>query len=44
MRFAQIVLDHIEELEDTYLAAERLNSPGRRWTQSQLEQGLDLER
>ncbi|MFQ5352450.1 MAG: TraY domain-containing protein [Candidatus Binatia bacterium] len=39
----EAILDHIEELEDTYLAAERLKKPARRWTQSDLERELDLE-
>ncbi len=32
-----------EELSDLRLAQERLRAPGRRWTQEELEQGLDLE-
>ncbi len=31
-----------EELSDLGLAEERLRTPGRRWTQEELEQGLDL--
>lgn len=32
-----------EELEDLDLAKRRLKSPAKRWTQEQLEEGLDLE-
>ena len=32
-----------EELSDLRLAEERLRTPGRRWTQEELELGLDLE-
>ena len=40
----EAILDHIEELEDTYLAAERLKNPARHWSQLELERELDLER
>ena len=39
----QAILEHIEELEDYHLAVERLDQGGRRWTQEELEQGLDLD-
>lgn len=32
-----------EELQDLRLAEERLKNPARRWTQEELEQGLDVE-
>jgi RHH-type transcriptional regulator, rel operon repressor / antitoxin RelB len=32
----------LEELEDAYLGAERLKQPVKRWTQKELEAGLDL--
>jgi len=32
-----------DELRDLRLAEERLKDPARRWTQEELEQGLDLE-
>ena len=34
---------YLEDLEDTYLAEQRLNDPARRWTLEELEQELDLE-
>ena len=32
-----------EDLQDLRLAKRRLEEPARRWTQEELEQGLDLE-
>ncbi len=40
----EAILEHLEELEDAYLAAERLKTPTKRWAQVDLEAGLDLER
>ena len=37
------IMEHLEELEDAYLAAERLKTPAKRWTQEELEADLDLE-
>jgi len=39
----EAILRHLEDLEDTYLALERLEHPAKRWTQEELEQGVDLE-
>ncbi len=39
----EAILEHLEELEDAYLAAERLKKPVKRWTQEELEAGLDLD-
>jgi RHH-type rel operon transcriptional repressor/antitoxin RelB len=39
----EAILEHLEDLEDTYLAVERLQHPAKRWTQDELEQGLDLD-
>ncbi|HEC16530.1 MAG TPA: TraY domain-containing protein [Sedimenticola sp.] len=39
----EAILEHLEELEDAYLAAERLKKPAKRWTQEELEAGLDLD-
>jgi RHH-type rel operon transcriptional repressor/antitoxin RelB len=33
----------MDDMEDTYLAVERLEKAGKRWTQEELEQGVDLE-
>ena len=38
----EAVTEHIEDLEDTYLAVERLKTPAKRWTQDEVERGLDL--
>jgi RHH-type transcriptional regulator, rel operon repressor / antitoxin RelB len=39
----EAILNHVEELEDKYLALRRLKNPVKRWTQSELEKDLDLE-
>ena len=36
------ILDLIEDMEDTYLALERLESPQKTWKQEELEARLDL--
>ena len=40
----EAILEHLDELEDKYLAMYRLENPGRRWTLDELERGLDLGR
>ncbi len=40
----EAILQHLDEIEDRYLAIHRLENPGRRWTLDELERGLDLER
>ncbi|NJN46255.1 MAG: TraY domain-containing protein [Candidatus Competibacteraceae bacterium] len=40
----EAILEHLDEMEDKYLAIERLENPGKRWTLDELEQGLDLDR
>lgn len=37
----EAILRHIEEIEDAYLAAHRLERPARRWTLAQLERRAD---
>jgi len=39
----EAILEHLDELEDKYLAMSRLESPGKRWTLDEVEQELDLE-
>ena len=39
----EAILEHLDEIEDKYLAISRLESPGKRWTLDELEQDLDLE-
>ncbi len=36
------ILSFIDDMEDTYLAIERLESPTKIWTQAELEADLDL--
>jgi len=41
----EAIVEHLEELEDTYLAVSRLEKPsGKRWTLDELEKELDVER
>ncbi len=40
----EAILQYMDDLEDTYLAVERLENAGKRWTQEELEQGVDLDR
>ena len=37
------ILEFLEELEDTYLALERLDNPGKRWTQEEVRRELGLD-
>lgn len=39
----EAIVSHLEELEDTYLAASRAKRPQKRWTQDELEAELDLD-
>jgi RHH-type transcriptional regulator, rel operon repressor / antitoxin RelB len=39
----EAILQYMDDLEDTYLAAERLEQANKRWSQDDLEQGLDLD-
>lgn len=38
----EAILSYIEDMEDTYLAQERLAAPGRRLTLDEVERDLDL--
>lgn len=40
----EAILQYMDDLEDAYLAAERLEQSNKRWSQDDLEQNLDLER
>ena len=40
----EAILQYMNDLEDAYLAAERLEQSNKRWSQDDLEQNLDLER
>lgn len=39
----EAIAAHLEDIEDTYLALNRLEKPAKRWTQSELEKEHDLE-
>jgi RHH-type rel operon transcriptional repressor/antitoxin RelB len=39
----EAILEHIDEMEDKYLAINRLENPGKRWTLEEVEQDLDLD-
>lgn len=38
----EAILEHLDEMEDKYLAIDRLENPGKRWTLDDLEKDLDL--
>lgn len=40
----EAIMQHLDELEDVYLAQDRLNHPARRWTLEELEQDIDMDR
>lgn len=40
----EAILEHLDEMEDKYLALSRLEKPGKRWTLDEMEQDIDLER
>lgn len=37
------ILSFLEDMEDTYLALERLENPGKIWTQAEVERELNLD-
>lgn len=39
----EAILRFIEDMEDEYLAISRIETPTKRWTLEELEQGIDLE-
>ena len=40
----EAILEHLDEMEDKYLAINRIENPGKHWTLDELEQDLDLDR
>ena len=40
----EAILEHLDEMEDRYLAIDRLENRGKRWTLDDLEQELDVVR
>jgi RHH-type transcriptional regulator, rel operon repressor / antitoxin RelB len=39
----EAILEHIDDMEDKYLAINRLENPSKLWTLSEMEQNLDLD-
>jgi RHH-type rel operon transcriptional repressor/antitoxin RelB len=39
----EAILEHLDDMEDKYLAINRLENLGKRWTLDALEQGSDLD-
>lgn len=39
----EAILEHLDDMEDKYLAINRLEHAGKRWTLDEMEQDLDLE-
>ena len=39
----EAILEHLDDLEDLYLAIDRLEKPAKRWSLEELKQELDLE-
>lgn len=39
----EAILQHLDEMEDKYLALDRLEKPAKRWTLDEMEQDLDLD-
>lgn len=36
------ILEYLDEMEDKYLAIDRLENPSKRWTLDEMEQNLDM--
>ena len=39
----EALLEHLDDMEDRYIAIERLETADRRWSLEELEEGADLE-
>lgn len=39
----EAILKHLSEMEDRYLAIDRLENPGKRWSLKEMEQDLDVD-
>ena len=39
----EAIMGKIDELEDKYLALDRLENPAKRWSLEEMEQGRDME-
>lgn len=40
----EAILKHLDEMEVKYLAIDRLEKAGKRWTLDEMEKGVDIER
>ena len=40
----ETILEYLDELEEKYLALDRLEKPGKHWTLDEIEQGIDMSR
>jgi len=44
----EAILEHMDDIEDKYLAANRMENPGKRWSldemEQEMEQDIDLDR
>jgi len=40
----EAILEHLDDMEDKYLAVTRLENPCKRWTLEEMEQDVDLDR
>jgi len=39
----EAILEHFDEIEERYLAVDRLEKAGKRWTLDEVEKGINLE-
>jgi RHH-type rel operon transcriptional repressor/antitoxin RelB len=39
----EAILEHLDDMEDKYLAISRLENPSKRWTLDEMEQDFDLD-
>jgi RHH-type rel operon transcriptional repressor/antitoxin RelB len=39
----EAIREHLDEIEERYLAVDRLEKAGKRWTLDEVEKGIDLE-
>jgi len=39
----EAILEHMDELEDKYLAINRLENPGKRWSLDDMEKEVDVD-
>ncbi len=40
----EAILEYLDELEDKYLALNRLENPAKHWTLDEMERGIDMAR